>query len=138
MHVFEAGDAEQWLAKLEAHQGDICLHFQAHNSMGSGSCSQYAHRGLICRLFAYSARTNKYGERELVSCQVIKTEQSENYKRATRMITDGESVPVMNQYYMRLAGIDPQLAQEFYPINKAIKRAIETVLHYYAYREATE
>jgi len=26
------------------------------------------------------------------------------------------------------------MAREFYPINKAIRKAIETVLHYYAYR----
>ena len=44
----------------------------------------------------------------------------------------------MNHYYMRLVGIDPQLARDFYPINKAIKLAIETVLHYYAYRDASE
>jgi hypothetical protein len=45
-----------------------------------------------------------------------------------------EPVPVMNQYYMQLHAIDGELARDFYPINKAIQKAIETVLQYYAYR----
>ena len=98
-------------------------------------CSQYQHRGLICRLFGYSARTNKYGARELVTCQIIKTEQTENYEAARVKIEKGDPVPVMSQYYMRLHAIDPDLAQEFFPINEAIRRAIEVILHYYAYRE---
>lgn len=135
LHVFERGEAEQWLARFETHEEDVCLLFQSHKG-GSGQCSQYQHRGLICRLFGFSARTTKYGERELVSCQIIKTEQSENYHLTAEKVRAGELVPVMNHYQMRLVGIDPQLARDFYPINKAIKIAIETVLHYYAYRDA--
>jgi len=41
---------------------------------------------------------------------------------------------MMNQYYMQLHAIDMDLTREFYPINEAIKRAIEVVLSYYAYR----
>jgi len=40
----------------------------------------------------------------------------------------------MSDYYMQLHGIDFDLAREFYPINTAIRKAIETVLQYYAYR----
>ncbi len=43
-------------------------------------------------------------------------------------------VPVMNEYYMQLASIDFEMAREYYPINKAIRKAIEMVLHFYAYR----
>jgi hypothetical protein len=35
---------------------------------------------------------------------------------------------------MQLHAIDIDLTRDFYPINKAIRKAIETVLHYYAYR----
>jgi uncharacterized protein len=97
-------------------------------------CSEYVHRGLICRLFGYSARTNKYGKKELVTCQIIKTEQAEAYHNATLQIEGGLEVPVMSQYYMQLHAIDFELTQHFYPINEAIKRAIELVLQYYAYR----
>jgi hypothetical protein len=89
---------------------------------------------LICRLFGYSARTNKYGKKELVTCQIIKTGQTEKFNEAEKKIEEGVDVPVMNEFYMQLASIDFEMAREFYPINKAIGRAIEAVLHYYAYR----
>ena len=85
-------------------------------------------------MFGYSARTNKYGDKELVTCQIIKTEQAEAYQNTVAKIGEGEEVPVMNQFYMQLHGIDFELTRDFYPINQAIKRAIETVMHYYAYR----
>ena len=44
-------------------------------------------------------------------------------------------MPLMSNYYFQLRCIDPGLSQEFYPINTAIKKALEVVLHYYAYRE---
>ena len=136
-HVFRLGEAEEWLKRLEEHPDTICLFFKP-NQLGSGLCSQYQHRGLICRLFGFSGRTNKYAQREFVTCQTVKTEQSHNYQRAVERVRDGEFIPVMNHHYMRLVAIDPQLARDFYPINKAIKLAIETVLHYYAYRDASE
>lgn len=125
--------AFEWLEKLKATDSSICLILNPTQS-GAGLCTEYPHRGLICRLFGYSARTNKYAERELVTCQIIKSEQSENYEKAVSGIANGYDVPMMNQYYMQLHGIDMDLTRDFYPINTAIRKAIETVLHYYSYR----
>jgi len=126
--------AFQWLEDLKSHPSPVCLILNPTQEQ-AGLCSEYPYRGLICRLFGYSARTNKYGQRELITCNVIKSEQAAAYQDAAAAVGAGEiDVPVMNQYYMQLHAIDQQLAQDFYPINEAIKRAIETVLHYYAYR----
>jgi len=123
----------EWLARIEEHKGNLCLLFEPTKA-GAGLCSQYVYRGLICRLFGFSARTNKYAKHEFISCQTIKTEQTVAYNNTAERVLRGELVPVMNHYYMRLHAIDQDLARDFYPINEAIKRAIETVLHYYAYR----
>ncbi|HCW06974.1 MAG TPA: hypothetical protein DGG95_06375 [Cytophagales bacterium] len=132
-HLYKTNQAEQWLEKLNSRNQEVCLILNPHQS-GAGLCTEYFHRGLICRLFGYSARTNKYGKRELVTCQIIKTNQEQNYKNAVVEIEQGKEIPVMNEFYMQLASIDFELAREFYPINEAIKKAIEKVLHYYAYR----
>jgi len=127
--------AQEWLEKLNNTDSTICLILNPTQG-GAGLCSEYKHRGLICRLFGYSARLNKYSKKELITCQIIKTEQEENYKTAESKISNGEeSVPVMSHYYMQLLAIDDQLGREFFPINEALKRAIEVILHYYAYRE---
>ena len=132
-HLFKEGKAEEWLEKIKSSDSSVC-HILNPTQSGAGLCSEYQHRGLICRLFGYSARTNKYGDKELVTCQIIKTEQVEAYQNTVAKIGEGEEVPVMNQFYMQLHGIDFELTRDFYPINQAIKRAIETVMHYYAYR----
>jgi uncharacterized protein len=131
-HLYHANKAEEWLTRLEATP-ELCVILDPRQN-GAGLCSQYRHRGLICRLFGYSARTNKYGAKELVTCTIIKTEQADLFAAASEAVSAGADVPVMNQYYMRLHAIDFAMAQEFFPVNQAIKRAIEAILHYYAYR----
>lgn len=132
-HLYQHDQAFDWLERLGQTDSEICLILNP-TAATQGLCSEYRYRGLICRLFGYSARTNKYGAKELVTCQIIKTEQTTAFEAATQRITENAAVPVMNQYYMRLHSIDYQMAQDFYPINEAIRRAIETVLQYYAYR----
>lgn len=131
--LFLMNQCEEWLMQLREKQSALCILFQPRDN-GNGSCSDYRYRGLICRLFGFSARTDKYAQREFISCQTIKTGQTSAFAETTRKVQQGEFVPVMNHYYMRLHAIDRDLARDFYPINEAIKRAIETVLHYYAYR----
>ena len=108
-HLQKEDRAEEWYERLKQSDSSICLILNP-TQMGAGLCSQYQHRGLICRLFGYSARTNKYEKRE------------------------GAAVPVMSDYYMQLHAIDFELTKDFYPINQAIRKAIEVVLQYFAYR----
>jgi Fe-S-cluster containining protein len=132
-HLHDTEQADEWLEKLRNNAGDTCLILEPSKT-GIGLCSQYAYRGLICRLFGFTARTDKYGQRELVTCEVIKDGQADAYAGTVATIRAGGQIPVMNQYYMRLHAIDADLGRDFYPINEAIRRAVETVLHYYAYR----
>lgn len=132
-HLYAHGLAGEWHERLISNENPLCLILNPTQA-GAGLCSQYAHRGLICRLFGYSARTNKYGKKELVTCAIIKTEQAAAYTRAEAGVAAGDAVPVMSDYYMQLHAIDDVLARDFYPINTAVRKAIEEVLHYYAYR----
>jgi Fe-S-cluster containining protein len=132
-YLYLKDEAYSWHEKLGTASDTLCLILNPQQS-GAGLCSEYPYRGLICRLFGYSARINKYSKAELVTCQIIKTEQAGEYSNAMKGIENGETVPVMSQYYMKLHAIDSELTRDFYPINTAIKKAIETVLHYYAYR----
>jgi len=132
-HLYQTNKAEEWLDKLNRSDSSICQILNPIQA-GAGLCSEYDNRGLICRLFGYSARTDKYGKKELVTCQIIKTEQAHAYKQSVTSIESGLDVPVMNQFYMQLHGIDFELTKDFYPINEAIRRAIEVVLQYFAYR----
>lgn len=133
LFLHQQNQAEEWLNNLQKTDSSICLILNPTQN-GAGLCSQYKHRGLICRLFGYSARTTKYGKPELVTCQIIKTEQQENFVKAEAAIKNGLDVPVMSNFYMQLHSIDFELTRDFFPINVAMRKAIETVLQYYAYR----
>ena len=56
----------------------------------------------------------------------------------------GSAFKLINQrylarnYYMQLSQIDYNLGTMFQPVNKAMKIALEEVLHYYAYRPFPE
>jgi hypothetical protein len=132
-HLHETDRAVEWLEKTKDANTTICTILNPLQG-GAGMCSEYKYRGLICRLFGFSARTNKYGKKELVTCQIIKEESAAKFNVAVEKIEHGSEVPVMSQHYMRLHAIDFELTREFFPINEAIKRAIEVILHYHAYR----
>src|SRR5262245_42629844 len=75
LHLYKQGLAESWYQRFENGTSPVCVVLNPTQS-GAGLCSEYKHRGLICRLFGYSARTNKYNRKELVTCQIIKEEQT--------------------------------------------------------------
>ncbi|MFZ1806003.1 MAG: YkgJ family cysteine cluster protein [Cyclobacteriaceae bacterium] len=132
-HLYKQGKAIQWLEDPSLSNA-LCAVMDS-SLPGVGHCSSYKHRGMICRLFGFSAKLNKYGHKEFITCQVIKNEQPEAFLTTYAETVAGSPVPLMRDYYMKMYGIDWELSQKFYPINIAIKKAIETVLHYYAYRE---
>jgi len=134
-HLYQTRKGEEWLERLDKMNDEKICAILNPTQAGAGLCSEYAHRGLICRLFGFSARTNKYDKKELVTCSIIKTEQVEKFQETEIQINSGGKVPVMSDYYMKLYDVDPILANEFVPINQAIKRAIEIVLQYFLYRE---
>jgi len=131
--LYHKGLGLEYYQKLKELDSTECF---LHNRVQSdgGFCSRYEHRGLICRLFGFSARTSKHALLELVTCNTIKTTQVLAYQHSVDEISAGRNVLTMNQYYMRLQSIDYEKSKEFFPINIAILHAIESVLHYYAYR----
>jgi uncharacterized protein len=134
VYLCENEKADEWLARMDAQDENPICAILNPTQAGAGLCSEYPYRGLICRLFGFSARTNKYEEKELVTCSIIKTEQQANYLEVESKIKTGEPVPLMADYYLKLHYIDPTLANDFMPINRAIKRALELALQYFSYR----
>ena len=134
LYLHLQGMTDAWYENLKTTDSTICLILNPTQA-GAGLCSEYPHRGLICRLFGYSARHNKYGKKELITCAIIKTEQKKGFEEAESKIAAGEDVPVMSHYYMQLQAIDPDLARDYYPINIALRKAVEHVMHQVAYRD---
>ncbi|RAJ13026.1 YkgJ family cysteine cluster protein [Olleya aquimaris] len=136
-YLFLNGKAEDTLMLLNTKTTtSICHIYSPLNIIDStlGRCNNYKYRGLICRLFGYAASNDKYGQKRLVTCKIIKDHQKQSYQDTQVAINQGLNVPMFTDYYMQLSQIDFTMGNVIVPINKALKLAIEEVLHYYAYR----
>lgn len=133
--AFDLGIHEDVLKSCNAAKEGLCIIFRPHITSFGGLCSEYPNRGLMCRLFGYAARVNRDGQAELVTCKIMKTEQSDSYLKFQHELNSGAyNPPFFPDYYMRLRTIDPELC-EMMPINQAIAVAIKTTMHYYSYRQ---
>jgi Fe-S-cluster containining protein len=139
-HIFLNGLAEETLLELEQNSTSTCFLYRPKSlsEIALGSCSSYQYRGLICRLFGFGATTDKYGKLRIATCNIIKENQKTNFENAIIAINSNLSVPIFTEYYMQLSQIDYNLGTMFQPVNKAMKTALEEVLHYYAYRPFPE
>lgn len=131
MHWFEKGIASDKLAELKERQDGVCICYKSFGDEGFGRCGEYENRGLICRLFGYSVNPDRSGNMRLLSCRLIKDSLTQ---RNLTLISSSVSFPVMTDWYKKLIQIEFSLGNQYYPINTAIIKAIETVLAYYAYR----
>lgn len=120
-------EANTILDQITRKPDNTCVFYNPFSQ--GGNCSIYRYRGLICRLFGFSVKTDKHEVRSLVTCQPIKS--SMRSYPTTQML---ETAPKLSSYYMRLYGIDPALSVRYLPVNQAIKEAIEKVLLYFTFR----
>jgi Fe-S-cluster containining protein len=136
-HLLKNGEAEEWLEQLQSDsENKLCPVLNKIIAPGAkGFCSDYAHRGLICRLFGFSAMLHKNNKPTLVTCKPIKEQKPEAVAKAEVHLATKSNYPLISNYYMQLRSIDESLGEELFPIRIAIEKAINTVLGYYAYRK---
>ena len=135
-YLFKKGEAAIWLDRLNNdHSTTLCPVLATLLAPDAkGSCTEYAHRGLICRLFGFSAMLHKNDKPVLVTCRPIKEGIPDAVNKANTHIATKKEYPLISNYYMQLRSIDESLGEELFPIRMAIAKAINAVLGYYAYR----
>ncbi|MEN2282893.1 YkgJ family cysteine cluster protein [Algoriphagus sp. SE2] len=133
------GIAESILILLETdEENSNCIVYRANSiDKKSGYCTNYNFRGMICRLFAASARKNKYGMKDIIICKNLKEGKNEIFQEATKRINEDLPIPNASKFYMLLEEIDNSLTQQM-PINKAIAFSLELVLRFKFYEEGIE
>jgi len=138
--LYAKGKAEKALEILnKTTEEDACIIYKSLSEDGHlGFCSDYQNRGMICRLFGSSARKNKEGQKEIITCKKIKTEKKDFYEIAVDAIKSEMSIPSSTDAYRKINNIDFILTERQLPINKAIKEAIESVITFKFYTENQE
>lgn len=110
-----------------------CINMAKSQVQGeTAGCSAYEHRGLICRLFGFSAVQDKNAKLSVYTCSHIKTEYPAEFKSASELINKGMNIPLVTDFYYQIYFIDTQMANDYNPINVSIRKAIERVAYYYS------
>uniref|UniRef100_UPI00404849DE YkgJ family cysteine cluster protein n=1 Tax=Roseivirga sp. TaxID=1964215 RepID=UPI00404849DE len=135
-HLYLTKRIDEAYQALLLNETSICALFApVPFSLDKGSCSNYAYRGLICRLFGFSATRDKNGLSKLITCKILKETQGDVVNTIQKGIESDIPVPMMSDYYFRIRSIDPNLGTMMLPINLAMQKAMEVVMGYYAYRK---
>lgn len=134
--LYEKGIAEEIANQLseEEKPGNCIVYRSQKEDQTKGFCGNYTNRGLICRLFGAAARKNKHGQKELITCKILKEEKAENYSSTASRINSDLEIPMATAFYTRLKDVDESLSHQ-YPVNQAILMALELVLRYKFYQE---
>ncbi len=113
-----------------------CINLAKNPELGqTAGCGAYEQRGLICRLFGFSAVRDKNSKLSVYTCTHIKHEYPEEFKRASEGINNkGMNIPLVTDFYYQIYFIDTQMANDYNPINVSIRKAIEHVAYYYSNR----
>lgn len=137
LDLYEKGIAEEIANQLALQDqlGNCIVYRSQKDDSTKGYCGNYSNRGLICRLFGASARKTKYGQKDLITCKILKAEKQEAFSLTSSRINLNMEIPIAAAYYTRLADVDQSLANQ-YPVNQAILMALELVLRFKFYEEA--
>lgn len=129
VYLWEKGEAGIWVDRLSGDKrGGVCVFYRPDPGVqDNGRCAVYSHRGLICRMFGIFGTKDKKGAPGLAVCSVIKKKFPEKVGEAEKAAGSAAGVPFMTAFSSKLAAIDPSLGTSFYPINTAIRYAIEKV-----------
>lgn len=135
--LYKTGKVNDFLVKLDNPEHNWCVCFDPDASArGEWGCQYYEHRGLICRLFGFGFRLNRENLPVLVTCKIMKSNQTAAVAKAAEMAAaHPEEMPIFSHYFMRLLAIDPDLAVPQMPINQAIRVAIEKLYFYFLDKE---
>lgn len=91
---------------------------------GKGRCGFYQTRPLLCRLFGFAARKNKYDKVEFAPCRIVKQEAPEVCRRVEMALSNGVRPPVYQENFFKIAVLFPSMGFHRLPINKAIMEAL--------------
>lgn len=130
LKFLDEGQALTWLKILEKNTQQMCLLFEASDDSGSGKCLTYHHRPALCRMFGAAGAYDKHHIVKLSLCKPLKEKHS-----AYNDFVKNENIPVMSEWYTKVMSLDPNLAMTKFPINQALKQALDKILFYAQYYE---
>jgi len=94
-----------------------------------GQCGVYSQRPSLCRLFGFSARKDKYGNRSVAFCHWHKKLQPEAVAQSETLLESAQVTPsYLSEYHFQLQSLSPSPSlNQLLPINEAFVVAAKRV-----------
>jgi len=142
--IYRMKEEENILASVDLkimEQDFRCVLFRPDETISDhGRCAYYGYRPLVCRLFGFSARRDKFSRQEICLCRVVKETDHDKSTNLLQVGADFADAPISQDSFMRIASLHPGLGFKFFPINIALKNALEYLYwkrpRYMGYRKA--
>ncbi|MGE0268122.1 MAG: YkgJ family cysteine cluster protein [Candidatus Omnitrophota bacterium] len=118
---------ELWLKKLRTlpSQGQ-CVFYQKF-SPGQGRCRIYAFRPLMCRLFGFSAKRNKFAGKQWLLCSPLKNKLGMEYVRISQDINKDLPIPSVNGYRNGIHHAATETEARLQPFPDALYEAMSVI-----------
>lgn len=128
-HLTQTGQSVEvyQAAQKQNFKGQCVFYHPDKSNPMKGRCSVYELRPGICRLWGFSARTDKKGKKILMTCGLIRKNQPMQCEKGQQIIDSGGLAPMMRDYVGGFEEIDPGQSQRLLAINTALKEALERV-----------
>jgi len=98
-----------------------------HSPLPASGCKHYSGRPLLCRLFGFSAVLEKHDHPRIALCRTIKDADLHAADRINQEIARGLKPMIIPPWARQASSLNPRLGQERYPINQAVRLALEKV-----------
>jgi Fe-S-cluster containining protein len=127
-HLFHTNQAELLIKRLERQpQESQCLLYRPDfTRAGLWGCSQYKHRGVVCRLFGFAGNRDRTGMPRLAQCRIMKFDCSQP-EVSSSSPPAYQLMPLMSEAGIRITALHPELGTERLPINQALYEALQKV-----------
>jgi Fe-S-cluster containining protein len=125
--LFYDGQLEAWIEPIfKASPQGPCLFFQVDERVTThGRCGRYRWRPLVCRMYGFAARNDKYGKPIYSPCRMIKKLFPDAAATAGIAVLENLPIPRFSDFHLRTAAIEPNLGNPPLPINRALQIAVE-------------
>lgn len=118
-----------WLKKLKKlpSEGQCVFYQKSPQGGGQGRCRIYPLRPLMCRLFGYAAKTNKFGNKQWVLCNPLKGNLGMEYVRLSYAINKDLSIPSVLEYRLKAQHQATETEARLHALPDALYEAMSVV-----------
>lgn len=125
LKIYDEGKILEWLERVQTDEQKICLFYIPRDQVGLGLCGSYGERPSVCRMFGVAGTFDKHRNKTLSICKYIREDKPSQTLEVIKNVPS--ETPMIPEWTQKLTAIAPDLTRERFPLNLALKKALEKI-----------